>query len=393
MAERLALLGGAPAFERTFPIIRPSADEFASTEVLERMEKVLRSNMLSNVGVYVRQFEEALEKELRVDHVIAVSSCTSGLILVLHALGVRNKRMALPSFTFSATGLAGFWNGAHLQFVDIDQTFTMNPKRVEKLPANLGALVPVHMYGNPCDVEALGEWADRARVPIVYDAAHALGSSWHDRPIGGFGTAEVFSLSPTKLITTGEGGFIATNDTGLAETLRVLRNYGNLPDYTMDVPGLNARLSEINAVLGLEMLSQLDRYVESRNRYVERYKKRLSTILGISFQEMRKRSRSSHKDFSVVVDPAQFGMNRDELARSLEAENISTKKYFYPPLHRLAAFHSNEKGRLPVTEQVSNNILSLPIHNAMRLQDIDAITERIAMIQARASEIVKRLAV
>lgn len=347
--------------------------------------------MLSNVGIYVRQFEEACEERLHVDHVIAVSSCTAGLILTLQALGLRGHRIAIPSFTFSATGLACFWNDSPIQYVDIDETLTMDPELVGKLAGEVEGLMPVHMYGNPCDIGALGEWAETAEVPIVYDAAHALGSRWREQPIGGFGQAEVFSLSPTKLITSGEGGCIATNDAHLAETLRVLRNYGNLPDYTIETPGLNARMSEINAVLGLEMLGQLDRYVEARNQYVERYRSHLTSVPGLSFQRMREEGQSSHKDFGVVVSPEEFGMNRDDLARALAKEHVATKTYFYPPLHRLAAFRPKTEPSLPVTDHVSDRVLSLPIHNVMRMQDVDAIAERVALIQANASEVKSHL--
>ncbi len=375
-----------------FPIIRPSVDEFATPKLLDRISEVLRSNMLSNVGIYVRQFEEACEKRLHVDHVIAVSSCTSGLILTLQALGLRGHEIAIPSFTFSATGLACFWNGSPLRYVDIDDTLTVDPQLVEKLAGEVDGLMAVHMYGNPCDVEALDDWAERTEVPIVYDAAHALGSTWRNQPVGGFGVAEVFSLSPTKLITSGEGGCVATNDARLAETLSVLRNYGNLPDYTCETPGLNARMSEINAVLGLEMIGQLDRYVESRNRYVERYRSHLTSVPGISLQRIREEGRSCQKDFSVVVTPEEFGMNRDDLARALAEEHIATKKYFYPPLHRLAAFQPKTEPSLPVTDHVSDRVLSLPIHNVMRMQDVDAIAERVALIQANAPEVRKGFA-
>src|SRR3989449_6018346 len=212
MADKLAILGGSPAFEKTFPIIRPSADEAATPELSKRMQAVLQSNMLSNVGIYVRKLEEVLERKLQVDHVIATSSCTLGLIITLQALGLRGKRVAVPSFTFNATGLACYWTGNELNYVDVDETLTVDPKLLATLRGKVDFLLPVHLYGNPCDVDGLQEWAARGHAPIVYDAAHALGSLFRDRPIGGFGTAEGFILNSTKLITTGEGGLVGTND-------------------------------------------------------------------------------------------------------------------------------------------------------------------------------------
>ncbi len=390
MTDKPAVLGGTPAFDHPFPIIRPSAKDAATPELLERVRKVLHSNMLSNVGIYVRELEEEIEIRLGVEHAVAVASCTSGLILTLHALGVRDRRVAVPSFTFSATGLASYWNHNELRYVDIDDTWTLDPEILRAMDEGVGALMPVHMYGNPCAVGALDSWAEEAEIPLVYDAAHALGSVLRDRAIGSFGTAEVFSLSPTKLITTGEGGIVTTNDAGLAEELRLLRNYGNLPDYTCKTPGLNARMSELNAVLGLEMLGHLERYVAARNRYVELYRRRLANIRGIGFQRIRQGARSSHKDFGVLVEPEAFGLNRDELAKALEAEGIITKRYFFPALHDLEAFPPADSP-LPVTDRVSRQVLSLPIHNTMAEEHVERIAERVALVQSHASEVRKAL--
>jgi dTDP-4-amino-4,6-dideoxygalactose transaminase len=392
MVDKPAILGGAAAFEKTYPIIRPSANEAATPVLQERMAKVLESNMLSNVGIYVREFEEALEERLAVAHAIAMSSCTSGLILTMQALGLRGKRALIPSFTFNATGLATYWTGNRIRYADIDDTFTLALKSLRAATNKVDFVVPVHMYGNPCHIAEIQDWAEEEKIPIVVDAAHALGSSYQGAPVGSFGTAEVFSLSPTKLITTGEGGVVTTNDDDLDKKLRILRNYGNLPDYTCPVPGLNARMSEINAVLGLELLQHLERYVTSRERYVNRYKSTLSHVSGIEYQRIPEGHHSSHKDFSVVINPREFGLDRDQLEKALAKERIVTKKYFYPPMHRLEAFRSKAPVKLPVTERVSSRILSLPIHNVMDEPDIDRVAERIGLIQEYADQVRQRLA-
>src|SRR2546423_2688500 len=202
MADRPAILGGPPAFEKTFPIIRPSADEAATPGLSDRMHAVLQSNMLSNVGIYVKKLEEELERRLRVDHVVATSSCTLGLILVLQALGLRGKRAAVPSFTFNATGLACYWTSNEIDYVDVDDTLTVDTTFLSALRGKVDFLLPVHLYGNPCDVDGLQEWAARGNAPIVYDAAHALGSVFRVRPIGGFWDAVEVCLHPPKLAST-----------------------------------------------------------------------------------------------------------------------------------------------------------------------------------------------
>src|SRR5256886_10149650 len=174
------------------------------------MQAVLQSNMLSNVGIYVRKLEEVLERKLQVDHVIATSSCTLGLIITFQALGLRGKRVAVPSFTFNATGLACYWTGNELNYVDVDETLTVDPKLLATLRGKVDFLLPVHLYGNPCDVDALRDWGAKEKAPVVYDAAHALGSSLRGKPIGGFRSVESLPLRPPKQITTRERGLVPT---------------------------------------------------------------------------------------------------------------------------------------------------------------------------------------
>ncbi len=231
---------GRPAFPKLLPIVDPEG--VPGEEFLEEVRRILASKQLTN-GAYVRKFEEAAAEYLGVAHCVAVSSCTAGLLLVLKALDLSGE-VILPSFTFHATAHAVVWNGLTPVFADCDaKTFCVAPEAVRAQVSNAtAAILAVHLFGNPAAIEELEEISAELQIPLVFDAAHAFGSSSHGKPIGGFGTAEVFSFSPTKLVVAGEGGLVATRDARLAERLRAARNYGDAGNYNPEVLGVNARL-------------------------------------------------------------------------------------------------------------------------------------------------------
>ena len=357
-----------------YPIIKPVVDKYVD-ELMPVLREILSSNMLTNVHRYTRKFEDAITGITGAREAVAVSSGTSGLILTLHALGVHEKEVIIPSFTFVATAAAVYWTRNKIVYADIDDTFTLDPEDVnEKITPRTGAILAVHMYGNPAHIRALEEIAEDNHIPLIFDAAHAIGAKYHGTRIGNLGNAEVFSLSPTKLLTTVEGGVVVTNDHELAEKIRVLRNYGMYPDYTSDTPGLNARMSEVHAAIGLAQIEDLDEFIERRNGYVELYRKYLGEIKGIKFQRIPEGHWSSHKDFSFVIDPEESGIHRDDAEKYLLDRGIGVKKYFYPPMHELKAYR-DEKAKLPMTEYVSHNILSLPIYNEMSEEMIKEICD------------------
>jgi dTDP-4-amino-4,6-dideoxygalactose transaminase len=371
---RAAIHGGTPALAEPIRFIKPTLPPMA--DVLARYERVYRDGVITNAEM-VAAFEAAVADRLEVEHCVAVSSCTSGLSLVLRALGVQGE-VILPSFTFFATGHALLWNGLTPVFADCTpDRWTLDPASVEsKITQNTGAIVAVHLYGNPCDVDSLQELADEHGLNLIYDAAHAFGSRRDGRPIGSFGDAEVFSLSPTKLLVAGEGGLVATHDGELARLLRAGRNYGDLGAYDPEMLGLNARMSEFNAALGLAGLDLVPSKVARHNEIAREYTERLSGVPGLTFQSVDSADVSTYKDYSVLVDEAEFGMSRDSLATALLAENIVTKKYFSPPLHRqrlYAPFWDGDESALRNTDHIAESVLSLPIYESLASSTIEAI--------------------
>jgi dTDP-4-amino-4,6-dideoxygalactose transaminase len=380
--EEPAILGGAPAFPEGLPLARPQLTD--PDRLTEELGRVIRGSVLTN-GARVRELESRAEGYLGVRHAIAVSSCTAGLMLALRAGGLVSGDVVLPSFTFAATAHAVAWNGLRPVFTDIDPlTLTLSPEAAHRsIGVRTSAILATHTFGTPCDVETLEKAAGEAGIRLFFDAAHAFGSRRQGKPVGGFGDAEVFSLTPTKPLIAGEGGIIATNDTALAEALRLGRDYAKEPDYDFRFVGLNARMSELHATVALASLEGLEERIETRNRLAEDYRKLLSSVPGIWFPEVAEGDRSTYKDFTVLIDPDAFGVSAPEVARALEADGIETRRYYSPPVHRTRAYRpvAAANGELPVTDRASARVLTLPLFESMREEHLAGVAGALSRIQ------------
>lgn len=381
-----AILGGKPVFKKIVPIAVPTLP--TAEAILPKFTAVLKTGMITN-AVNVKKFEAQVAEYLGVKYAVAVSSCTSGLILVLKSLGLKGD-VILPSFTFHATAHALIWNGLKPVFVECDQeSYTIDCNSVEKaITARTCAIIGVHIFGNPARVEKLEDIARRHNIKLIFDSAHGFGSRYKGDNLGCYGDAESFSLTPTKLISTAEGGIVTTNDRSIAEKLIIGRNYGDSGDYDCAFSGLNARMDEFSAVLGIESLKMLESNVQCRNRLVSLYKSLLGGIAGLSFQRIDGDDRCSYKDFSILVDKNLFGMDRDLLSAALMKENIAVKKYFYPPVHRQKAFKRFSKGKnLKITDKLAFNSLSIPLYSHMEEDTVKNICLAITRIYDFAPKI------
>jgi dTDP-4-amino-4,6-dideoxygalactose transaminase len=375
-----AIEGGKPAFPEGLPLARPAVGDIE--RIMERVRGILMGGRLTNGG-HVQELETLSAEYLGVRHCVAVSSCTSGLMLALRA-GEVSGDVVVPSFTFAATVHAAVWNGLRPVFADIDpKTLTLSPKSVRKVMGiGTGGIVATHVFGTPAAVEALQGLARENGVRLVFDAAHAFGSRRKDAFIGGFGDAEVFSLTPTKVVTGSEGGIIATNDDLLAERCRIGRDYGNPGDYDALFAGLSARLSEVHAAIAVESLAGLEERLAERNALAEAYRSALGSVPGLTFPTVSKGDRSTYKDFTVLVDRRAFGMDPVELADALDAEGIETKRYYTPPVHTMKAYRAaaGSNGHLPVTQRISARVLTLPLWNGMTSENAGRVAEAIVRI-------------
>jgi len=377
------LSGSQPLFPEGLAFARPTIEEAPS--MLQDLADVFASGILTD-GPFVRRLESAVADRFGVEHCVAVSSCTTGLMLVLRALG--GSSVSLPSFTFSATGHAALWNEMEPRFADCDrETWCLEP--AQDLSGDV--IVGVHISGVPCPVSDLEKVAASTGADLVFDAAHGAGSlvtvDGDTRLLGGFGLAEVFSLTPTKVLSGAEGGLVTTNDGNLAEEVRVGRNYGNPGDYDTRFAGLNARLSEPHAVVALHSLARLEERVDARNMLAERYRQNLGDLPGIGFQAVPDGARSSYKDFTITVDAERFGVTRDQMAEVLAREGIDTRRYYDPPLHRQTAYRSwAEEVQLPVTERLAGRVLTLPMWSHLEARAVDQVSSALRLIhEQRAS--------
>lgn len=367
------------------PVARADAPDPAT--VVTAVEEILRSGQLTN-GVNVRALEQLVAEHLGVRHCIAVSSCTTGLMLVLRASRLSGD-VVVPSFSFAATAHAVVWAGLRPLFADVDpHTLTLHPDAVRRAAGvQTSAILATHTFGTPCAVEDLQEVADQLGLRLFFDAAHAFGSRRGTRPVGGFGDAEVFSLSPTKLLVAGEGGLITTDDDELAERCRIGRDYGNPGDYDCRLVGVNGRMSEFHAAVARASFTTLEARVMRRNQLARRYHRLLAGVPGLSFPTVDPGDRSTFKDLTILVDPVAFGTDAATLAERLRDRAIDTRRYYTPPIHRMAAYRdvAPQPYHLPETEAAAVRVLTLPLWSSMDEHDLDRVVAAVVEIQREAA--------
>lgn len=382
---RPAILGGEKLFAEGLSFTKPTTPPWS--EVSGELQAMYESGWLTK-GPHLRSFEEKMEKKLGVKHVVGVSSCTSGLILGLQSLGLKSGgEIVVPSFSFMATFHSMWWNNLKPVFVDCEpDTFTADVSKMEAAVTDkTAALCAVSVFGNPVDFEAIEELGRRHGLPVFYDSAHGMGTLYHGRPLGGHGSFEVFSLSPTKLLTGGEGGLVATNSDEVAAHVVAGRDYGNPGTYECPHVGLNARMAEANAIIASAGADHLEEYAEGRNKAAQAYKAGLEGIPGLTFQTIRENSRSSYKDFAILVGK-EFGVNRDLTMKALNAEGIPSRAYFNPAGHRLSCYGAQDLD-LPVTASICSRVICPPICSDMNLDDVAKVCEAFRRIYNFRSEL------
>ena len=365
-------------------LVKPMVHDFDL--FCQRAKESFQRGCLTNNGPFLQQFEQGVKTYLDVP-VAALSNGTISLIMALKAKGLRGKAI-VPSFTYCATVHAVVWAGLEPVFVDIDpETFTLDPAAVRKaITPDTSVIVGVHVFGNPCAIDELTALAREYNILLMFDSAHAFGASYRGKKIGGFGCAEVFSTHATKTFMSAEGGLVTTHDSALLDYIQRTRAFGIENVVDTSIIGTNAKLSELHAILGLDSLSYFPANLEKRKELVRHYKEKLMGIKGLRFQKIQEKSESSYFFFSIVVDAAQFGMNRDELAVVLADAGVQTRKYFYLPVHQQTAYkeyrsQSYNTQSLAHTEYVADNILCLPTHVGLTFDDVNYITSIIQKAQ------------
>ncbi len=369
------------------PLIKPDLPSLE--DIAEAVREILASGKITNFGRYVSAFEDEARAYLGAQ-VVTVSSGTLGLVLSLQGLGLqRGEKVILPSFTFMATAQAVLYAGGIPVFAEIEQEdYNLSPSDLQQLLKrhdDAAVVLPVHVYGLPCRVDQIREVVEDAAlrrgrpIRLVYDAAHAFGSAVNGRKLGTFGDAEVFSLSVTKVLVSVEGGMVSSANGELIERIRRMRNYGIEENYDAWWPGLNGKMSEFHAIVGLYNLRRLDALLAERQRkaryYLDRIRERTS------FQTLRWPENVTHtfKDFTVLVPEARATF-RQEVMAFLGERGIETRAYFYPPVHEQRFFRRFADRPLPRTEALSRRVLTLPFYTSITEAEMDYVVD--ALVEA-----------
>jgi len=332
------------------------------------------------VGPTVRALEEEACIRTGARYTVALSSCTAGLMLIPRALGLPpGKEVIVPSFTFAATAQALLWNGLIPVFADcLPGTCTIDPEDVERnLSPDTAAICGVSIFGLPPDYEALLELGRRKGLPVYFDSAQGLGATYRGQPLGGFGACEIFSMSPTKVVTAVEGGLLTTNDQTLAERIRSMRDYGKDPvkGEEMHHLGLSARMSELHAAVGLLSLRRMGELVKARKELISIYRDRLGRLPGCWVQKFPA-DRTTSGNYFVLFITESAKRSRDEVYEALKAVGIQTKRYFYPPVHEQPLFQRFPKRvsvSLQHTPKISREGLALPLYSHMTLEEMNRV--------------------
>src|SRR4029450_326212 len=391
--EDLAIFGGTPAFDSEVHVGRPNIGNRVA--LLERISGLLDRKWLTNDGPQVQKFEKRICQLIGVKHCVAVCNATVGLEILAKAMGLSGE-VILPSFTFIATAHALRWHGVTTAFSDVDSTtHNIDPLRVEQLiTGRTTGIIGVHLWGRPCGVEALEEIAQRHRLKLLFDAAHAFGCSHNHRMIGNFGNAELFSFHATKILNAFEGGAVVTNDDELAAKIRLMRNFG-FSDYDMVTSlGINGKMSEASAAMGLTSLESLDNFIDVNRRNYHLYRQKLARVPGISLSHYQEDEKCNYQYVVIEIDEPVTGVSRDILNDILWAENVLVRRYFYPGCHRMEPYRTDypQAGlRLPQTERLAKKILCLPTGSAVNSGEISVICELIEFIIKPEKEMKERL--
>jgi dTDP-4-amino-4,6-dideoxygalactose transaminase len=349
----------------------PSLDAYA-----EQLAGAWDDGWLSNFGPHAERFEQICSSYTSLHHVRAVSNCDVGLTLAVRALGLeRGARVLVPSFTFASTLHALLWNGLEPRFADVDaDTWCLSAdSAAAALDGETAAIVGTHAFMSTCDLAGLEALATDLGALLLFDAAQAMGSWVRRRHVGAFGDASVFSFSPTKIATCGEGGLATFRDPAHSERFALLRGYGTDDEYDTRLVGLNGKLSELHAALGCLTVATIEDEVEVRMRLVERYGERLGGVSGLRLQAMASELRPTPTQ--LVAD---FGSRRDRVAGALESQGIDTRAYFRP-LHSMERFRGLPAAPLPVTERLGAALLALPLHRGMEEADVDLVCDAIEL--------------
>ena len=352
-------------------------------EYIEEIKELWETHWLTNMGAKHKQFQADLTDYLGVDHVELLTNGHMALELTLQAMNLQGEVITTP-FTFASTTHAIVRNGLTPVFCDIDPvTYTMDASKIESLITDRTcAIMPVHVYGNVCDVEEIDRIANKYELKVIYDAAHSFGETYKGEGIGTFGNASCFSFHATKVFNSIEGGAVCYKDEELGEKLYQLKNFGIHNAEEVTGVGANAKMNEFCAAMGLCNLRHVEEEIAKRKKVVERYMQRLQDVPGIQLNTYQKDVKQNYAYFPVVFDEKAFGVSRNEVFQHLAEHGIGARKYFYPLTNSFECFNKAfDVMQTPVALHIAKRVLTLPLYADLPVEDVDRICDLIVSMK------------
>lgn len=352
----------------------PPLDEF-----IEYLKQIWKSKVITNNGPFHQQFERDLAEFLGVKYLSLFANGTLALVTGLQTLRITGEVITTP-FSFVATTHALWWNNIKPVFVDIEpEYFNLDPEKIEAaITPQTTAIMPVHVYGNPCNVKAIQKISDTYQLKVIYDAAHAFGVKIDGNSVLNFGDLSILSFHATKSFNTIEGGAIICSDEKTKKQIDFLKNFGFADEVTVIEPGINAKMNELQSAFGLLQLKYIDNYVSKRKLIAELYRDNLSSINGISVLHDIKGINHAYTYFPILINEQVYGESRDEVYRRLQKENIFSRRYFYPLISQFPTYRalpSAKSENLLVATKISEQVLCLPIYPELELRKVNFISK------------------
>lgn len=357
----------------TSPLL-PSLDEFT-----ESLKEIWESKWITNNGQFHQKLEAALAEYLKVPYVSLFTNGTLPLLTALQAMRITGEVITTP-YSFVATTHALWWNGIKPVFVDIDpSTGNIDPQKIEAaITPRTTAILPVHVYGKPCDTEAIQAIADKYGLKVIYDAAHAFGVEVNGESLLNAGDMSTLSFHATKVFNTIEGGAMVMHDEKTKQRIDYLKNFGFANEIEVVGPGINSKMDEIRSAYGLLNLKQVDAAIAARQKVAVAYRKALRNVDGISFWDDMPGVRHNYSYFPIFVDAEKYGMTRDELYVKMKDQGVWGRRYFYPLISEFSTYRGLESSRpenLPNAHMMADTVICLPMHHALREEEINRIID------------------
>jgi dTDP-4-amino-4,6-dideoxygalactose transaminase len=370
-------------FEKPVYVTRPFLPPIE--EFCQGLKEIWENHWLTNNGPILNRFTQQLANYFETDNVCLFNNGTLALQIGLQGMGISGEVITTP-FTFVATTHALFWNKIRPVFVDIEPDYyTLDPEKVEAaITPWTTAILAVHVYGFPCKLNVLADIARRHNLKLIYDAAHAFGVKVGGKHIAHFGDLSMFSFHATKLYHSLEGGMLTFQDSGLKSTLDYLKNFGFKNEVEVVMPGTNAKMNEMQALMGTLVLNHLDEIIQKRKQISDLYRERLKEVPGIHLApELPSEVKYNYAYMPIEVDEQEFGVSRNALYERLKQYNVHVRRYFYPLVCDYACYRNVfVKDPLTVARRVADRILTLPIYDGLQLSDVEAICDMIRYVHS-----------